>query len=54
MQAELDLEDDLEDELKSHKEDATEARTHYRDRTLACKDKWNKIRLLEGSSIFKK
>ncbi len=33
----------LEDELKSHKEDAREARVHYRHCTLACKDKWNKI-----------
>ncbi len=40
----------LEDELKSHKEDAKEGRVHYRHCTLACKDKWNKIRLLEVRS----
>jgi len=45
LKAELDS---LETDIKSHKEDATEARAHYRDCILACKDKWNKIRLLEG------
>ncbi len=44
----------FEDELKSHKEDAKEGRVHYRHCTLACKGKWNKIRLLEvRSSILR-